>query len=160
MIRENNEEIKLTKEMAAKIDRTEIASSELTEEQEIYKENIIDHYKAPHNNQKMHKCTLSRREFNPLCGDDLTLFLKLGENKIMDASFTGKGCAISQASISMLTDYLKDLPLEDAKSLKREDILGMLGIPIGVVRMKCALLSLKALLKGIQEFELDKVEQQ
>ena len=133
------------------IDRNEITSSPLTEEQEIYKENIIDHYKHPTNKSELQNYTHKHREINPLCGDDITLYLKVNKGKITEASFMGKGCAISQASISMLTEKIKDMPLSEAKNLKKEDILHMLGIPISFVRMKCALLSLKVLQKEVEE---------
>lgn len=149
-----SEEFQITKEEAALIDRNEVGSGNLSEEEELYKENIIDHYKYPHNVGILKDYSFSRREFNPLCGDDITIYVKVSGSNLIDISFVGKGCAISQASISMLTDKIKGLKVEDAKNIKREEVLGMLGIPIGIVRMKCALLSLKALSKGIEQFEL------
>ena len=148
-----NEKFPLTQEEAALIDRNEVGPSNLTEEEELYKENIIDHYKYPHNTGVLKDYTFSRREFNPLCGDDIALYVKVSSGEISDISFVGKGCAISQASISMLTDKVKGMQLKEAKDIKREEVLGMLGIPIGIVRMKCALLSLKALSRGIEQFE-------
>jgi len=147
------EESSLTKDEAALIDRNEISSNSLTEDEELYKENIVDHYKHPHNTGKLTDCTFMHRELNPLCGDDITVYAKIKNNKITEFTFVGKGCAISQASISMLTDHVKEMTLEEAKIVTRDDLLKLLGIPIGVVRMKCALLSLKTLLKGIQKFE-------
>ena len=114
----------------------------LTEIQEIYKENIIDHYKHPHNKGKIdHNKT--HRELNTSCGDELTIYLNIKNNIIENISFEGHGCAISQASVSMLTDKLKGMTIEETLKLNKDDILELLGIPISIVRMKCALLSLK-----------------
>ena len=114
----------------------------LTEIQEIYKENIIDHYKHPHNKGKIdHNKT--HRELNTSCGDELTIYLNVKNNIIEDISFEGHGCAISQASVSMLTDKLKGMTIEETLKLNKDDILELLGIPISIVRMKCALLSIK-----------------
>lgn len=141
----------ITEEQARHIDKYEISEEPLSEEQEIYKENILDYYKYPRNKEELHNCTCKHRELNPLCGDDITLYLKIENNTITKATFTGKGCAISQASISMLTEKLEGMKLEQAKALKKEDIFTMLGIPISFVRMNCALLSLKTLTKAIEE---------
>ena len=115
---------------------------DLTETEEIYKENIIDHYKHPHNKGEIEH-THSHRELNTSCGDELTIYLNINNNTIENISFTGHGCAISQASVSMLTDKMKGMTIEEAKELQDKDILELLGIPISYVRMKCALLSLK-----------------
>ena len=124
---------------------------QLSEEEEIYKENILDHYRNPHNAGILTNYSFKHRELNPLCGDQIELFVRFNENKIIAVSFIGNGCAISQASASMLTDYIKGKQLDEVKNIKRDKILEMLGIKIGVVRMKCALLSLKTLLKGIDK---------
>jgi nitrogen fixation protein NifU and related proteins len=124
-----------------------------SEEQEIYKENIIEHYKCPLNKHEMKDATIKHRELNPLCGDDITIFLKLKDGVIDNISFTGNGCAVSQASISMLTEKLKGMPADMAKKITKEDILKMLGITISYARMKCALLSLKVITKGIEVYE-------
>lgn len=130
-------------------DRNEITLGQLTEEQEMYKENVLDHYKNPHNKLEMIEYAFKHKEHNPLCGDEVTLYLKVDDGTISDVSFTGNGCAISQASISLLTDKLLGLCLDDAKQLTHEDVLEMLGIPISPVRMRCALLSLKTFMNGL-----------
>ena len=136
------------------IDRDQIGEGELTEEEEIYKENILDHYKHPHNSGKLASCSFDHKEHNPICGDIIHMYVEVDDKHVVsDVTFEGDGCAISQASVSMLTDFIKGKPLEDLKKITREDILGLLGIKIGVVRMKCALLSLKTLHKGIEGFE-------
>ena len=122
-------------------------------EQEIYKENILDHYKYPHNHGDLPENTLTHREHNPLCGDEIIIYLKINEGKVEDVKFKGSGCAISIASASMLTDKIKGKTLEEVKQVRKEDILEMLGIPIGVVRMKCALLSLKTIHKGLENYD-------
>lgn len=124
-----------------------------SEEQGIYRENILDHYKHPHNRQRLVPCDVQQKEYNPVCGDQIEIFLCFAEGKVSDVGFDGHGCAISQASVSMLTDKIKGMTVNELKEIKREDILEMLGIPIGVVRQKCALLSLKAVQKGVQNLE-------
>lgn len=140
-----------TKEMFGAINRNEINENPLTEEQEIYKENIIDYYKNPRNKEELKNYTAKQRELNPLCGDEITLYLKIEKGKIISATFIGKGCAISQASISMLTEKIKGMTVTEAKKVRKEDIFTMLGIPISFVRMKCALLSLKTLTKSLEK---------
>ena len=124
-----------------------------TEEEEIYKENILDHFRNPHNQGKLENPTFSHRELNPLCGDVIEIFIKINNEKVEEVKFIGQGCAISQASASMLTDLIKTKTAADLKQLKREDVLNLLKIPIGVVRLKCALLSLKVLQRGIDKHE-------
>ena len=133
------------------IDRHAVGEGVLTEEEEIYRENILDHYKHPHNAGALKYYTLKHRELNPLCGDEIELFVKLDQEKIEDVAFIGHGCAISQASASMLTDFIRGKKLADLKKMNKQDILDMLGIPIGLVRMKCALLSLTTLHKALEE---------
>ncbi len=111
--------------------------------------NILDHYKHPRNHGAIEQPTVSREELNPLCGDRIRLDLLIKEGVIEDLRFSGRGCAISQASASMLTEALKGQPLEVAKDFGKDDVLDLLGIPIGYMRLKCALLSLKALKVGI-----------
>ncbi len=128
------------------IDRKEIGEGMLTEEQEIYRENILDHYKNPRNAGVLSTYSCRHRELNPLCGDELEVFLSLNQQqRVHNIKFTGVGCAISQAAMSMLTEEVKGKSLEDVKKISPQDVLEMLGIPVGVVRMKCALLCLKTL---------------
>ena len=122
----------------------------LTEDQEIYKENILDHYKNPKNKKELKKYSVKHKETNILCGDEITMYIQIEKSKIKDISFTGKGCAISQASASMLTEKLKGMSIKEVKKLKEKDILKMLGIPLSFVRTKCALLSLKTVLRGLE----------
>lgn len=133
------------------VNRNEIASSDLTEEQEIYKENVIDHYKSPRNKKEMLHYTVKRREVNPLCGDIITIYVKTEGKNIEEISFTGNGCAISQASASLLTETLKGKKIEEAKKFNQQEVFGLLGIPISHTRTKCALLSLKTLHHAMEE---------
>ncbi|OGC81576.1 MAG: SUF system NifU family Fe-S cluster assembly protein [Candidatus Abawacabacteria bacterium RBG_16_42_10] len=132
-------------------DRNHIGDRPLTSKGEIYKENILDHYREPHHFGEMSNADLKHREFNPLCGDEITIYLKIEKNKVSDISFSGHGCAISQAAMSMLTDMVKGKSIHTIEQLQKEDILKMLGIPVGIVRMKCALLGLKTLHKCLAQ---------
>ena len=117
---------------------------------DIYQENILDHYKNPRNFGKIKNASVHHHEYNPLCGDEIELFLVLDKSrKIADVKFNGHGCAISQASASMLSEQIKGKSLNELKNLAKEDILKMLGIPISPVRLKCALLPLDTLKNSI-----------
>lgn len=112
---------------------------------EMYREHILDLYKNPHNFKILENATHKFHDLNPLCGDQITLYLVIKNNKIENAAFTGSGCAISVASASMLTDAVKNKTIEEIKKLSKEEILKMLNIPISPVRLKCALLCLDTL---------------
>lgn len=117
---------------------------------DLYRENILDHYRHPRNKGRLEHPTHTHEEHNPLCGDVVRIDLHVNEDDVIDqVRFDGEGCAISQASASMLTEMLEGKTLEEAKELSKEDILEALGIQIGPVRLKCALLSLKVLKAGI-----------
>ena len=127
----------------------------------MYQENILDHYKSPHNFGKMENASVHHHEKNPLCGDELDMFLVIDENKrIVDIKVYPTGCAISVASASMLSDEIKGKTIHELEKMTKENILEMLGIPISPVRLKCALLSLDTLKNSILIFEkYIKVEQ-
>jgi nitrogen fixation NifU-like protein len=113
---------------------------------DFYRENILDHYRHPRNKGHLEQPTHSHTEENPLCGDRITIELHVKDGDIIDQiRFQGEGCAISQASASMLTEMLQGKTLDHARQLGKEDILDALGIQLGPVRLKCALLSLKVL---------------
>lgn len=117
---------------------------------DFYKENILDHYRYPRNTGTLENATHSHEENNPLCGDVIRIDLHVNQDNIIDrVAFKGRGCAISQASASMLTEMLEGKSLDEAKQIGKEEILEALGIDIGPVRMKCALLSLKVLKAGV-----------
>ena len=122
-------------------------------EDHIYRENILDHYKHPHNFGKLPSPTVTYREVNPMCGDAIELSLAVTKNKVDAAAFTGAGCAISIATISMLTDQLKGKTLAEVQKMDKETVMKLLGIHLGPVRMKCGLLCLRAVLGAVTQLE-------
>ena len=113
---------------------------------DLYREQILEHYKQPRNWGELPEPDLEFEDFNPLCGDELKVQLKLGEDdRITDVRFSGHGCAISQASASMASDEVIGMPVAELVRLDRAFVLDLLGIDISATRMKCALLSLKVL---------------
>ena len=113
---------------------------------DLYRENILQHYKNPHNWGELNNPDLEADDLNPLCGDELKVQLKVdAEGKIKDVRFSGHGCAISQASASMTSDEIVGMPIQELLKLDRSFVLDLLGIDISATRMKCALLSLKVL---------------
>ena len=122
-------------------------------EDDIYKENILDHYKNPRNLGEIQDADIKHTGLNPVCGDTIRLFVKLKDNKITEAKFKGQGCAISIASASMLTEKIIGKKLDEVKKLTTEEIKEMLGIELGIVRVKCGLLSLNTLFRGIEIME-------
>ena len=119
-----------------------------TTDDQFYREYILDHYKNPRNFGRLENPDISHEELNPLCGDVIGMDLKLADGRIEDVRFHGRGCAISQASASLLTERIKGKTLEEAKQIGKEDVLEELGIEISAARIKCALLSLKVLKAG------------
>ena len=118
---------------------------------DIYRELILDYYRNPRNFGKLERFDISAHDSNPLCGDEIDMQIKVGEDrKIEEIKYTGKGCAISQASVSMLTELAKGKPLDWVKGVSKEDIFKMLGNPdLGPSRVKCALLGMKVLKTGV-----------
>jgi nitrogen fixation protein NifU and related proteins len=117
---------------------------------DLYREVIIDHYKNPSHRGRLDPHDISFEDSNPLCGDQIVIDLRVDENDIVtEARFDGHGCAISQASADLLLDAVIGKSLEDVRRMSKQDILDMLGIDLGPVRLKCALLSLKVLKAGI-----------
>jgi nitrogen fixation NifU-like protein len=113
---------------------------------DLYRENILQHYKRPHHWGELESPDLEAEDFNPLCGDELKVQIKIGTDGLVeDIAFSGHGCAISQASASMASDEVVGMPVDQLIKLDREFILELLGIDISATRMKCALLSLKVL---------------
>jgi nitrogen fixation NifU-like protein len=113
---------------------------------ELYREQILDHYKQPHHWGELDGADLEFEDNNPLCGDELKVQLKVdGDNRIEDVRFSGHGCAISQAAASMASDEIVGMRVDDLLRLDRSFVLDLLGIDISATRIKCALLSLKVL---------------
>ena len=113
---------------------------------DLYRDEILDHYRNPHNFGTLEEPTTVKEGANPLCGDRITLMLAIDdEGNVQDVAFTGRGCAISQASASMLTDDIKGKLLSEIAQLGQQDVLDNLAIEISPARMKCAMLSLDTL---------------
>lgn len=112
---------------------------------EFYREYILDHYRNPRNFGHLDHPDVTAADNNPLCGDQIAMELQLTDGKVSDVRFSGKGCAISQASASMLTETIKGMPLEDVARLSKEAVLENVGIGISPTRMKCAMLGLRVL---------------
>ncbi len=118
---------------------------------DMYREIILDHYKNPSYKGELDPCDLSFEDENPLCGDQLKIYLRVNEEGIVtDARFNGHGCAISQAAADLVVESIIGKNVEDLKKMTKEDVLDLLGFnDLGPVRLKCALLSLKVLKGGI-----------
>lgn len=124
---------------------------------DIYREIILDHYRNPRNKGKIENPDVTIHDSNPLCGDELDLFLKVDNDNVKDIKFDGKGCAICLASASMLTEMVINKPLTKAKEISKEDVLENIGLTnLGPTRIKCALLSLKVLKMGMIKYYSDK----
>ena len=117
---------------------------------DLYREVIIEHYKNPSYRGHLDPHDIQFADNNPLCGDHIEITLRTDDQgNVADARFNGHGCAISQASADLLMESIIGKSVEDVKNLNRQDILDMLGIDLGPVRLKCALLSLKVLKAGV-----------
>src|SRR5919206_3865719 len=113
---------------------------------ELYREQILEHYKHPHHFGELAEADLEFEDNNPLCGDELRVQIKVDdERRVTDIAFNGHGCAISQASASMVSDEVIGMPVDELLKLDKSFVLDLLGIDISATRMKCALLSLKVL---------------
>ncbi len=118
---------------------------------ELYKEVLLEHYRNPVFKGKMIKPDIHKEDSNPLCGDILEIFVRVKKDVIKDIRFDGKGCAISMASADILAEHLKGKKIEYAKNMTREEMLELLGINVTVQRVKCAMLALSTIKKGIIE---------
>ena len=119
---------------------------------DLYRDEILEHYRNPHNFGILESPTTSKEGANPLCGDRITLMLGINEDgTVEEVAFTGRGCAISQASASMLTDEIKGKQLSDIVKMGSQDVLDNLGIEISPARMKCAMLSLETLQDSVKD---------
>jgi nitrogen fixation NifU-like protein len=112
---------------------------------DLYREHILDHYRNPRNHGTLDPNDGSFEDTNPLCGDRVRMDIRLDGDRISAVAFSGRGCAISQASASILTEMVQGRTVQDVRELNRDDLLDELGIPISPARLKCALLPLKVL---------------
>ena len=122
----------------------------------LYRDFILEHYRNPHNKGTLDPHDLHFADSNPTCGDEMSMTLRLddGRSAIADVAFDGRGCAISQASASILTDGLRGQSLDEVRALNPRDLLDELGVPIGPARLKCALLAYKVLQGAVRGGEV------
>lgn len=126
---------------------------------DLYRELILDRYKHPLKRGTLDPHDYTYEDENPLCGDRIRIDVRMGaDGHVTDASFSGTGCAISQASADLLVESIIGKGLDEVKALSKDDILEMLGIELGPVRLKCALLSLKVLKAGV--YGVEEVEEE
>ncbi len=119
----------------------------------VYSEIILDYYRHPRNKGMLDHPHIKAKDSNPLCGDIIEMQLELdGNDSVKDVRFNGQGCAISQASASMLTELVKGKTLNDVRNISKEEILSLIGGQLSAVRLKCALLSLKVLKTGVYTY--------
>jgi nitrogen fixation NifU-like protein len=120
---------------------------------DLYRDEILEHYRRPHNFGVLESPTVSHEGANPLCGDRITMQVGIRDGKVAELAFTGRGCAISQASASLLTDEIKGMTVDDAAAYRADDLLDLLGIEISPARLKCAMLSLQTLDAALAELD-------
>jgi len=124
---------------------------------DLYREVIIDRYQNPQFRGELDPHDYSYHDDNPVCGDHIRIDLRVdGNDVVTEALFSGEGCSISQASADLLMEKVTGMPLDEVRAVSKQDILDLLGIDLGPVRLKCALLSLKVLKGGV--YGLDEVE--
>ncbi len=117
----------------------------------MYREHILDNYNNPKNYGILEGANSVHCEFNPLCGDRIEMQIKTNSDSIKEIKFVGSGCAISQASASLLTEFVKGKSVGEVNNLTRDDVISLLEIPIGPVRVKCAVLSMIALKECVRK---------
>jgi nitrogen fixation NifU-like protein len=122
---------------------------------DFYRENILDHYKNPRNHGHLDHPSAVAEGVNPLCGDELSVELQVENGIVSDVRFNGRGCAISQASASMLSDVVMGKPLDQLAGISKEDVLEELGIPLSPIRLKCAMLSVGVLKVALSQLTGD-----
>ncbi len=128
-----------------------------SENMDLYREQIIDRYKNPRMQGSLDPHDYSYEDDNPLCGDRIRIDLRVDEDgRVTEAAYSGEGCAISIASADLLVESIVGKKLDEIRELGKQDVLEMLGIDVGPIRLKCALLSLKVLKAGI--YGLDTIE--
>lgn len=126
--------------------------------EDLYRENLLDHYENPRHHGTLEHADISREENNPLCGDKIRVDVRLSDDgsRIAEIAFSGDGCIISQAAASMLMEDVAGKSLADVQKLDRQDVLDMVGAPLTTARVKCALLGLKVLKAGVYQYLVDR----
>ena len=119
---------------------------------DLYQQELMDHYRYPRNRGVLDTCDIATESLNPSCGDSVSFTINITDDKVIAIKFQGSGCVISQATSSMLTERCIDKTLDELAALNKDAILALVGIPLGPTRLRCALLSLEALHKGIHEY--------
>ncbi len=115
----------------------------------IYREIILEHYKNPSNRGQLDPADFSYEDVNPLCGDEIRIDVRVADDSISEIRFSGRGCAVSQASASILTEMAEGKSLTEVKAIGKDELLDEIGIPVSPARLKCAMLGLKVLKAGI-----------
>jgi nitrogen fixation NifU-like protein len=118
---------------------------------DFYRENILDHYRNPRNAGHLEHPSASADGVNPLCGDELSVEIEVEDGTVTDVRYNGRGCAISQAAASMLSETIKGRKLSELSDIGKEDVLDELGIPLTPIRLKCALLSVGVLKVAVSQ---------
>lgn len=117
--------------------------------EDLYREIILEHYRNPRNRGTLDPHDYSAEDVNPLCGDEVRIDIRMAGDRVGEIKFSGRGCAVSQASASILTEMVEGMTLDEVKALTKDDLLEEIGIPVSPARLKCALLSLKVLKSGV-----------
>jgi nitrogen fixation NifU-like protein len=125
---------------------------------DIYREIILDHYKNPRNKGTLDPHDYTYEDVNPLCGDEIRVDVRVKDDHVSEIAFSGRGCAVSQASASILMEMVEGKSLDEVKAITKDDLLEEIGIPVSPARLKCALLGLKVLKAGIYGVERMKDE--
>ncbi len=122
---------------------------------DMYRQRILDHYRNPQNYGELEDADVYYMDDNPSCGDEIEMYAVVEDEEVVDVKFDGKGCAISMASASLLTDKVVGMSLDEVREMETEDVQEMLGIDLSPARVKCAVLGLKVLEGGIVEYEAE-----
>lgn len=117
----------------------------------IYQGNLLDHAKRPRNRGILEPADYSHEDAGSVCGDEVRIDIRVADGRVAAVAFSGRGCAVSQAAASVLTELIANLPLAEVATLTEDDLLAALGVPLGPTRLECALLSLTVLRVGISD---------
>ena len=123
---------------------------------DLYADNILDHYRDPRKKEELKSASVSHKEANYSCGDEVNIQLKIEDGKITSIGWQGTGCAISQAGMSILSEEIDGMSIEDVEKMKKQDIYDLLGVPIGPRRFKCALICLHVIKNAIHLYKDEK----